>query len=131
MHSGMTFLLSVQAVNCSLWIFLLQRNGHTWSYMAIHGHIWSVHYVLRSNTTQSRSGFADLTVRQVNNYSLPHVHLQVGLTLQEVQHDILLWDYHSIMKASPGKGFKGLGSPHSSKDCRSIAKFSECCSWKS
>lgn len=34
---------------------------------------------------------------------------QVGLTLQEVQRDILLWNYHSILDDPPGRGFKRLG----------------------
>ncbi|KAL0045065.1 hypothetical protein WJX82_006977 [Trebouxia sp. C0006] len=34
---------------------------------------------------------------------------EVGLTIQEVQRDLLVWDYHSIIRASPGKGLKTLG----------------------
>ncbi|KAL0017843.1 hypothetical protein WJX77_008034 [Trebouxia sp. C0004] len=34
---------------------------------------------------------------------------EVGLTIQEVQRDLLIWDYHSIIRASPGKGLKTLG----------------------
>ena len=35
--------------------------------------------------------------------------VQVGLTIQEVQRDLLIWDYHSIIRASPGKGLKTPG----------------------
>lgn len=35
--------------------------------------------------------------------------MQVGLTIQEVQRDILLWDYHSLLYGTPGKGLKQLG----------------------
>lgn len=35
--------------------------------------------------------------------------LQVGLTMAEVQRDILSWDYHSIMQGAPGRALKGLG----------------------
>ncbi len=35
--------------------------------------------------------------------------MQLGLTIQEVQRDLLVWDYHSIIRASPGKGLKTLG----------------------
>ena len=33
----------------------------------------------------------------------------VGLTIQEVQRDLLVWDHHSIIRASPGTGLKTLG----------------------
>lgn len=29
--------------------------------------------------------------------------------MQDVQRDILSWDYHSIMQGSPGRALKGLG----------------------
>ena len=35
--------------------------------------------------------------------------VQVGLTLQEVQRDILLWDYQAMLGETPGRGLKRLG----------------------
>ena len=37
------------------------------------------------------------------------LNLQVGLSLQDVQRDLLTWDYDTIIRASPGKTLKGLG----------------------
>lgn len=35
--------------------------------------------------------------------------MQVGLSMPEVQRDILSWDYHSIMQGRPGRALKGMG----------------------
>ena len=35
--------------------------------------------------------------------------VQVGLSMAEVQRDILAWDYHSIMQGRPGRALKSLG----------------------
>ncbi|KAA6418570.1 MAG: hypothetical protein FRX49_11515 [Trebouxia sp. A1-2] len=48
--------------------------------------------------------------RRAQMISIPAAaNTSVGLTIQEVQRDLLIWDYHSIIRASPEKGLKTLG----------------------
>ena len=38
--------------------------------------------------------------------------LQVGLKLQDVQQDLLTWEYDAIIRASPGNALQGSGINH-------------------